>query len=345
MNAAALETAHKLADAVEAKDPFTRGHAEAVALTAVAIGKEVGLPPERLQLLEAAGLLHDVGYMDLAPELLAKPGPLTEAEFQHIRAHPLIGADIVSAIPSLKETADLIRSHHERCDGSGYPYGRGGHELPLEGRILAVAETYDALSAHRAHRPAFQPAEIVNGLKAAARAQLDSSLVGALLALLTRLAPGRSLESLPEMPSLDERVNAERRKLREAYSGLSINLTHLFDWLVGNPTRRVLEQDVTSQLHSQGIHLRLLEREIDDRLASRAQPADLAAEYRAALAQQILQIESAVGSRLMRYYLAVVQDHLGSEAIQVCREYRLCETPRLERSPRKMPDAPLILFN
>ncbi len=143
-----------LVSAVEAKDPYTKGHSEKVARLAVQIGEQLGLPPEHLRILYQAGLLHDTGKIGIPDWILNKPGRLTPAEFVVVRGHPARSEEMIGKIPSLRPTLAAIRWHHERLDGSGYPDGLKGDAIPLEARILAVADVFDAMRSGRSYRPA-----------------------------------------------------------------------------------------------------------------------------------------------------------------------------------------------
>ena len=140
--------------AVEAKDPYTKGHSEKVARLAVQLGEQLGLPPERLRVLYQAGLLHDIGKIGVPDWILNKPGRLTPSEFAVVRGHPARSEEMIGKIPSLRSTLPGIRWHHERLDGSGYPDGIKGDAIPLEARILAVADVFDAMTSGRSYRPA-----------------------------------------------------------------------------------------------------------------------------------------------------------------------------------------------
>ena len=141
-----------LVNALEAKDHYTRGHSEAVAEMAVLIGQAMGLPQPQLERLELAGRLHDLGKIGIRDEVLLKPGRLTPAEFEHIKTHTLVVGSILSPIPSVQDLVEAAVSHHEHWDGSGYPHGLAGEQIPLFARILAVADVYDALISNRSYR-------------------------------------------------------------------------------------------------------------------------------------------------------------------------------------------------
>jgi HD-GYP domain-containing protein (c-di-GMP phosphodiesterase class II) len=149
------ETIAALASAVEARDENTKGHNLRVANLAVRIGRAMELPTDTLRTLARAGLLHDVGKIGIPDAILSKPGALDPDEWTVIKRHPALGHDILLRVPSLRKEADIVVAHHERLDGSGYPRGLRGDQIPLESRILAVADTYDVLVSDRPYRQAF----------------------------------------------------------------------------------------------------------------------------------------------------------------------------------------------
>ena len=138
--------------AVEARDPYTRGHTERVAELALRMGEHLNLDQEHLVFVHQAALLHDIGKIGIPDAILNKPGPLTIAEMEIVREHPVRGEEIIQAVPSLRAFASGIRHHHERLDGSGYPDGLHGRQIALEARIIAVADMYDALTSARPYR-------------------------------------------------------------------------------------------------------------------------------------------------------------------------------------------------
>jgi hypothetical protein len=159
------ESIAALAAAVEAKDENTKGHNTRVAELAVQIGRAMELPTDTLRALARAGLLHDVGKIGIPDAVLNKPGPLDDAQWTIIKRHPALGHEILSRVPSLHREAEIVIAHHERVDGSGYPRGLRGEEIPLEARILAVADTYDVLISNRPYRQAFDKEHAVRILR------------------------------------------------------------------------------------------------------------------------------------------------------------------------------------
>jgi HD-GYP domain-containing protein (c-di-GMP phosphodiesterase class II) len=148
------KTIHALARICEKRDPYTSGHQERASSLAVAIGRELGLDERRLEGLALGARIHDIGKIYIPAEILNRPGRLTPAEFQIIKTHPEVGYEIVKDIEFPWPIREIILQHHERLDGSGYPQGLKGDEIVLEARILAVADTVEAMSAHRPYRPA-----------------------------------------------------------------------------------------------------------------------------------------------------------------------------------------------
>ncbi len=173
-----------LAAAVAAKDSETGAHTERVGELAVRIARRVGLPEERMEVLRWAGRLHDLGKIGIPNRILGKPGPLTPAEFEVMKQHPVRGWRVAARAGLLAQAAPIIRAHHERLDGSGYPDGLRGDEIPLEARIVAVADVWDALTSDRPYRKAMPLAQAVGIIRAEAGSRLDPRCVDALFAEL-----------------------------------------------------------------------------------------------------------------------------------------------------------------
>ena len=143
-----------LIKALEAKDFYTRGHSQRVTMYSVAIGKAMDIPRERIELLRQAAVLHDLGKIGIREAVLNKPGRLTEEEFKEITLHPEVAVRILEPIPFFKPLLPAILHHHERFDGKGYPSRIAGKDIPLESRIMAIADTFDAMTSTRAYRQA-----------------------------------------------------------------------------------------------------------------------------------------------------------------------------------------------
>jgi HD-GYP domain-containing protein (c-di-GMP phosphodiesterase class II) len=171
-----------LVDVVELRDPYTAGHSERVAATAREMALRLGLTGEEADLVETAGRVHDLGKVAMDLDLFHKPGSLSDDEWRHVRDHPVQGADIVARFAGYSGCAPLVRHHHERWDGGGYPDGLAAEAIPLGARILAVADSWDAMTTARAYRPALCPHKVLAILEDGAGTQWDPRVVAAFVA-------------------------------------------------------------------------------------------------------------------------------------------------------------------
>lgn len=195
--------------AIEARDPYTSGHSRRVSSMVGSIASELRLPERDLQHAVLAGLLHDVGKMHetFAP-ILRKPGRLTEAEWMVMRTHSALGAELVATVAHLRPLVPAIRNHHEFWDGTGYPDGLAGERIPLAARIIAVADTIDALSTERPYRVALGAAEVRAELVRGRGTQFDPRIVDAALSanLWERLLPQAAVRHNPGVLSISRRL-------------------------------------------------------------------------------------------------------------------------------------------
>jgi HD-GYP domain-containing protein (c-di-GMP phosphodiesterase class II) len=173
-----------LADATHAADPYMTGHSSRVAAYCERIAESMDIPARERLILFVAASFHDVGYLSTPEYILRKPSVLAEDEMEEVRVHPVRGAEVFAAEPALGEIARAVRHHHERYDGSGYPEGLRGEEIPLFSRIILVAETYEAMTHHRPYRRALSPTEATRRLQEGAGSQLDPEIVKHFLAIL-----------------------------------------------------------------------------------------------------------------------------------------------------------------
>jgi HD-GYP domain-containing protein (c-di-GMP phosphodiesterase class II) len=177
-----MSTLLAISEAIEARDPYTRGHSVRVAQMALGVGVRLGCDDVRLGLLHLGGALHDVGKLVVSETILGKPGPLSEDELEQVRAHPEVGARMVALDRALRPTFPGVLFHHERWDGGGYPTGCAGVQIPLEARILAVVDCYDAMTSDRPYRAALTPEEAATEVDRCAGTQFDPDVAAAFLA-------------------------------------------------------------------------------------------------------------------------------------------------------------------
>ena len=177
------ETIFAFVRAIDARDPYTARHSEKVAAYAVELAQRLGLPPDACQRIRPAGLLHDVGKLALERSILQKPGALSEDEWRQVREHPGLSAHIIGGVAQFAAYLPAARHHHERYDGRGYPDGLAGTQIPLDARVLAVADAYDAMTSNRSHRGALPHAEAIRRLEAGAGSQFDPVCVEAFATL------------------------------------------------------------------------------------------------------------------------------------------------------------------
>ncbi len=198
-----IRTIEALADAVDRRDPYTLEHSLRVAEYAEKIARRLGLSLEEIEVIVSAARIHDLGKIGVHDEILLKRGLLKEHERRRIEEHPVIGADIISRLPLYQAAKDLILHHHEHFDGTGYPDGLKGEEIPLGARIIAVADAFDAMMSARPYRPALSYKTAIAKLKAGKGTQFDPVIVDALLAILEE-----ERASEPGEVKKDEAVNS-----------------------------------------------------------------------------------------------------------------------------------------
>ena len=179
-----LKAVQALVAAVEAKDPFTSGHSEMVSRYAAALAREAGLEPGRIDGLRVAGLLHDAGKIGIPEAVLLKTGELTPSEFDVIKEHVVISGRIIEPLGLDPFIVKAVAEHHERLDGSGYPLGLAGEQLSLGGRLMAIVDSFDAMTNERIYRSGLGRDEAVATLKRLAVDQLDRELIELFLSLL-----------------------------------------------------------------------------------------------------------------------------------------------------------------
>src|SRR5215213_1223049 len=182
-----LSTVEALALAIDAKDQTATSHIRRVQRYAAAVAQAIGMTPDEVQGVRMAALLHDIGKLAVPEHILSKPGPLTSEEFRKVQIHPVIGAEIIGAVPFPYPVAPLILAHHERWDGKGYPNGLEGEQIPLGARILSVVDHFDALTSDRPYHAALSDTEALAIIRGEASGALDPQVVMVFVAMLPQL--------------------------------------------------------------------------------------------------------------------------------------------------------------
>ena len=165
-----------LSRAIEARDAYTRGHSARVTALALAVARRLGWSDERLESLRVGGPLHDIGKLGVSRDVLGKRGRLDAEELAQIREHPKIGARILLRAAAFREALPYVLYHHERWDGNGYPTGKAGEEIPVEARVLAIADAFDAMTSDRPYRRALTRAEALAEVERCAGTQFDPQI-------------------------------------------------------------------------------------------------------------------------------------------------------------------------
>jgi HD-GYP domain-containing protein (c-di-GMP phosphodiesterase class II) len=198
LHAGTYQLLERLADTVDQRDAYTGGHSRRVAELCAAILKALPLDGPEAEMIVAAARVHDIGKIDLPDHVLQKPGILTPAERALMQEHPERGAALLLNHPGFARMAQMVRHHHEACDGSGYPHGLHGPAIPFGARVIAVADSYDAMTSDRPYRRGMSPMQAVTRLLAGRDAQWDASIVDALISVLPGVADTpAALHSIP----------------------------------------------------------------------------------------------------------------------------------------------------
>ena len=179
-----LDTIRTLAATIDAKDPYTHGHSERVSRLAVQLAKKLEFAETELEYLEYAAILHDIGKIGIEDRILGKKDRLTDEEYDKIKEHPVIGANIISSIQFLQKCSKTVLHHHERYDGRGYPHGLKGEEIPRTARLLAVVDAYDAMNSNRPYRKKLSEDDILEELERESGKQFDPAMARIFISLI-----------------------------------------------------------------------------------------------------------------------------------------------------------------
>jgi len=212
----------KIAAMMEERNTYMAGHSKRVAGLSVQLLKKMGFPRERVALMETAAFLHDIGQLSVKEEILDKKETLTPEEYEAVKGHPRVAQDILQPVPSFHEVLQIILHHHERMDGTGYPGNLKGDDIPIESRILAAAEAYDAMTSKRPHRPEMLPGEALQELTGNKGTQFDPKIVDMLQAIV------ESEEQVDEGGTLEDEKEQEEELSRQKRRKTLINLAHTF---------------------------------------------------------------------------------------------------------------------
>ena len=177
-----------LSCAIEERDPYTRGHSARVTALALVVARRLGWSEERLASLRVGGPLHDIGKLGVSDDVLSKEGRLNEDEYAQIREHPKLGAKLLLRVTALRQALPYVLYHHERWDGNGYPTGKAGEEIPLEARVLAIADAFDAMTSDRPYRRALTRGEALAEVERCAGTQFDPQIAEIFLEIFAERA-------------------------------------------------------------------------------------------------------------------------------------------------------------
>lgn len=216
LDALGAGTLTAFARAIDANSPWTAGHSERVTGTALIIGHQLGLAPDELKVLRRGGLLHDIGKIGVPPQILDKAGPLTPAERQVIERHPVLGAEILEPIGPFNDVIPIVRSHHEKMDGSGYPDRLKGEAIPFLARVLAVADVFDALVSHRPYRSGMDLETALRIIRSGTGSHFDPDAASAFLAAAANGEVERLVVSTRSSQDLANTLDAGRKLVEAA---------------------------------------------------------------------------------------------------------------------------------
>lgn len=246
-----LQMMQALSTTLEAKDEYTRGHSIRVAEYAAQIAAGLGLSAEKIEDLKNCAYLHDIGKIGIPDQILNKPGRLTEEEYSLIKQHPLIGVNILQDITLIPHLAEVTRSHHERFDGTGYPDGLAGTEIPLYARIVAVADCFDAMNSRRIYRSTLSPDRIRDKIRENSGSQFDPQIADVLLRLIDEgsLVPIQTVSPEAANPRIPEYEQTIHKFISEVVTTMkSQEDAQSFDALTGLPLRNPGEQLIAAAM-------------------------------------------------------------------------------------------------
>ncbi|MBI4743947.1 MAG: HD domain-containing protein [Actinobacteria bacterium] len=304
-----LSTVKALAAAVDAKDPYTHGHSEKVSKYAVMIAKSFNLSEFEAQGIEIAGYLHDIGKIGISDEILLKPGRLNREERDIIRQHSLVGANILAPIGFPWEIIPIVRHHHERFNGLGYPAGLGGKRIPLGARILAIADAFEAITTDRPYRKARTMVEAIDELKKHSGTQFDPLLVEAFIKVLKE----KESELIPVSRSfvrIAVEEEDERLKVKAIFVAITESLLKEYSKLGGVQLTLNLEKELNGYFLREGWPIRIEDGHIDiDDFKDKTLDEEVLVLKRA-LSKVMRMLNQVAGDRILRHFCNYALDNL-----------------------------------
>lgn len=313
-----LATVRALAAAVDAKDPYTRGHSDGVAAYALRIGEAMHFSAEQMVALEMAAYLHDIGKIGISEDILLKPGKLTDAEMSQMRHHPLIGANILKPVAFPWPIAPIVRHHHEHFNGEGYPAGLKTEEIPILARVLTVADAFEAMVADRPYRRGRSQQEAILELRRCSGAQFDPRVIDAFIQVL------ESDDFAMEVDSHDEE-DVGPDEAQAVYIAVADAMFASFRRLGGPRLANNLERTVNDALRVEDIMLLIQAGHLVSR-DGESSDEELSAHLSRALVLMGEGIEAASGAGLA--------DHFMNEALDTLPERMRAHAQRLGLAPR-----------
>lgn len=305
-----MGTVKALAAAIDAKDSYTQGHSTQVARYSLMLADGLGLSEEEMKAVETAAYLHDIGKIGVRDEVLLKPGRLSLNEMNEIRHHSMISANILAPVPFPWQVTPIVRHHHERWDGSGYPAGLKGHEIPLLARVLAVADAFDAMTSRRPYRKKKTFHEAIDELKVCAGTHFDPELVGPFISALEKSElPDRFTGVRPTTITPEQ---FDREEVRAIFVCVANGLLASFRRLGGPRVAANVEQDLNSQFDERGFPFTFQQGYLAaDWDAERTLKSEIDV-FREALAMECGAMEARVGSGIVTRFYVDVLDGLSS---------------------------------
>lgn len=305
-----MGTVKALAAAIDAKDSYTQGHSSQVARYCLMLAEEIALSEDERKAVETAAYLHDIGKIGVRDEVLLKPGRLSLQEMNEIRHHSMISANILAPVPFPWQVTPIVRHHHERWDGSGYPAGLKGHEIPLLARILAVADAFDAMTSRRPYRKRRTFREAIDELKVCAGTHFDPELIGPFISAVEKNELPGALRGHPSTATVPERF--DREEIRAIFVSIANGLLASFRRLGGPRVAANVEEELNAELEAKKFPLSFQQGYLSARWDRDHALKSEIAMFHETLEMEYAAIESRVGNGIVTRFYREVLDGLSS---------------------------------